>query len=79
MWTLAAATQGSPAPWDLDLNLPLVLVVGGEHQGVGQRLAKACDLAASLPLVGGVESLNASVAAGVLLFEIVRQRSLVKA
>ncbi|MBI5523095.1 MAG: 23S rRNA (guanosine(2251)-2'-O)-methyltransferase RlmB [Desulfarculus sp.] len=74
LWSLAAATQGHPAPWDLDLNLPLVLVVGGEHQGVGQRLLKACDLKASLPLSEGVESLNASVAAGVMLFEIVRQR-----
>jgi 23S rRNA (guanosine2251-2'-O)-methyltransferase len=79
LWALAAATEGSPAPWELDLNLPLVLVVGGEHQGVGQRLAKACDLSASLPLAAGVESLNASVAVGVMLFEIVRQRSLAQA
>lgn len=74
LWSLAATSHGQPAPWDLDLDLPLVLVVGGEHKGVGQRLLKACDLAASLPLTGGVESLNASVAAGVMLFEIVRQR-----
>ncbi|CAO0820587.1 putative TrmH family tRNA/rRNA methyltransferase YacO [Desulfarculales bacterium] len=78
LWSLAAATQGHPAPWELSLNLPLVLVVGGEHKGVGQRLLKACDLAASLPLAEGVESLNASVAAGAFLFEIVRQRSLVQ-
>lgn len=74
LWSLAAATQGHPAPWDLDLNLPLVLVVGGEHKGVGQRLLGACDLATSLPLAPGVESLNASVAAGILLFEVLRQR-----
>lgn len=78
LWSLAAATQGHPAPWDLSLDLPLVLVVGGEHQGVGQRLLKACDLAASLPLAEGVESLNASVAAGILLFEVVRQRRLAR-
>ncbi len=74
LWALAAATRGAPAPWELDLNLPLVLVLGGEHKGVGDRLLKACDLQATLPLAGGVESLNAAVAAGVLLFEIVRQR-----
>jgi 23S rRNA (guanosine2251-2'-O)-methyltransferase len=74
LWALAAATRGAPSPWELDLNLPLVLVLGGEHKGVGDRLLKACDLKASLPLRGGVESLNAAVAAGVLLFEIVRQR-----
>lgn len=76
LWGLAAATRGAPPPWGLDLTLPLALVVGGEQKGVGQRLLKACDLKASLPLTSGVESLNASVAAGVLLFEIVRQRSL---
>ncbi|MFZ5587768.1 MAG: 23S rRNA (guanosine(2251)-2'-O)-methyltransferase RlmB [Thermodesulfobacteriota bacterium] len=74
LWGLAAATRGAPPPWSLDLTLPLALVVGGEQKGVGQRLLKACDLKASLPLARGVESLNASVAAGVLLFEIVRQR-----
>ncbi|MBU4573939.1 MAG: hypothetical protein KUA39_17560, partial [Desulfarculus sp.] len=53
---------------------PLALVVGGEHKGVGSRLMSLCDMSASLPLADGVESLNASVAAGALLFEIVRQR-----
>lgn len=75
LWALAAATRDAPPPWELDLGLPLALVVGGEHKGVGQRLAGMCDLAASLPLAAGVESLNAAVAAGVLLFEIVRQRA----
>jgi 23S rRNA (guanosine2251-2'-O)-methyltransferase len=75
LWGLAAATRDAPPPWELDMALPLAVVVGGEHQGVGRRLAQACDLAASLPLAAGVESLNASVAAGVLLFEVVRQRA----
>lgn len=74
LWALAAQTQGAPPPWDLDLKRPLVLVVGSEHKGVGQRLLNSCDMLATLPLAPGVESLNASVAAGVLLFEIVRQR-----
>jgi 23S rRNA (guanosine2251-2'-O)-methyltransferase len=74
LWAMAAATRGAPDPWQQDLNLPLALVVGSEHKGVGQRLMKACDLAATLPLASGSESLNASVAAGILLFEIVRQR-----
>lgn len=75
LWLLGAATRQGQPPWELDLNLPLCLVVGGEHKGLGQRLAGACDMLASLPLSPGVESLNASVAAGVLLFEIVRQRA----
>ncbi len=74
LWGLAAATRQAPAPWSLNLDLPLALVVGGEQKGIGQRLAKACDLHTSLPLAPGSESLNASVATGILLFEIVRQR-----
>ncbi|MBU4564826.1 MAG: 23S rRNA (guanosine(2251)-2'-O)-methyltransferase RlmB [Desulfarculus sp.] len=74
MWLLAAATRQAPAPWEHDLVRPLALVVGGEHKGVGSRLMSLCDMSASLPLADGVESLNASVAAGALLFEIVRQR-----
>lgn len=75
LWLLAAAAHQGPAPWDLDLNRPLALVVGSEHKGVGPRMLGQCDLIASLPLDPGVESLNASVAAGVFLFEIVRQRT----
>ena len=74
LWLLAAESRGAPPPWELDLRMPLVLVVGSEHKGVPPRVLSACDMTASLPLAEGVESLNASVAAGVLLFEIVRQR-----
>lgn len=74
LWLLAAATRQAPPPWEHDLVRPLALVVGGEHKGVGPRLMALCDMSASLPLAEGVESLNASVAAGALLFEIVRQR-----
>lgn len=75
LWTLALATRGSEPPWNLDLDMPLALVVGSEHKGVGDRLLKDCDLSTTLPLASEVESLNASVAAGVVLFEVVRQRS----
>jgi 23S rRNA (guanosine2251-2'-O)-methyltransferase len=75
LWTLAAHTKGAPPPWELDLRRPLVLVVGSEHNGVGQRLLNACDMFATLPLTAGVDSLNTSVAAGALLFEIMRQRT----
>ena len=75
LWALAAATRDARPPWELDLNMPLALIVGGEHKGVGPGILKACELKATLPLAEGSESLNASVAAGVLLFEIVRQRA----
>lgn len=75
LWGLAAATTGALPPWELDLDMPLVLVVGGEHKGIGQRLLSACEMSASIPLNPAMESLNASVAAGILLFEILRQRT----
>ncbi|MGD9123829.1 MAG: 23S rRNA (guanosine(2251)-2'-O)-methyltransferase RlmB [Desulfarculaceae bacterium] len=79
LWLLAAATRAAPAPWELDLDLPLALIVGSEHKGVGPGLMKLCDLETSLPLAAGAESLNASVAAGAILFEILRQRQTRKA
>ncbi len=75
LWAAAAATRGGESPWDMDLTGPLALVVGGEHKGVSQKMAERCDYLATFPLAPGVESLNASVAAAVLLFEVVRQRA----
>lgn len=71
---IAEAEQGTPC-WQLDLRRPTALIVGGEADGVGQA---ALDLAGGLitiPMPGSSESLNAAVAAGILLFEVVRQRS----
>lgn len=76
LWSLAADAGSHPAPWQLDLNRPLALIIGGEHKGVGSRLLDNSDMLTSLPLHPQVESLNASVAAGVLLFEITRQRNI---
>ena len=60
----------------IDLRGGLVLVLGAEGGGLRQLTRQTCDLVARLPSLGTVESLNVSVAAGVLLFEAVRQRSL---
>lgn len=57
-----------------DLTGPLVLVMGGEHEGVSKSVASRCDTLVSLPMHGAVSSLNVSVATGVCLYEIVRQR-----
>lgn len=74
LWSVAATMGSHPAPWQQDLRRPLALIIGNEHKGVGQRLLKNSDMLVSLPLSNEVESLNASVAAGVLLYEIQRQR-----
>ena len=60
--------------FEADLTGPLVLVMGGEHDGVSRGVASRCDALVSLPMHGAVSSLNVSVATGVCLYEIVRQR-----
>jgi 23S rRNA (guanosine2251-2'-O)-methyltransferase len=57
------------------LNGPLALVVGGEDKGLGRLVKEKCDLLIKLPMAGRVNSLNASVAAALVLFEAVRRRS----
>ncbi len=70
---LAAAGEG--VPYDqADFLQPLVLVVGGEAEGAGADARRAATQAVHIPMPGGAESLNAAVAAAVLLFEVVRQR-----
>lgn len=72
------ADMGGETMYDLDLTGPMGLVIGNEGEGVGRLVREACDFTASIPMKGDIDSLNASVAAGVLAYEIVRQR-LVKA
>ena len=60
--------------YDLNLKGPIGLVIGNEGEGVSRLVKEACDFTASIPMKGDIDSLNASVAAGVLAYEIVRQR-----
>ena len=73
MWFVCADMEGT-AMYDLDLTGPIGLVIGSEGDGVSQLVRKNCDMTASIPMKGDIDSLNASVAAGVLAYEIVRQR-----
>lgn len=75
-WTVAL-DAAAEKPWDaLDFPARLALVVGGESDGVRRLVRETCDEAVGIPLAGGMESLNVSVAAGICLFEAVRQRRL---
>lgn len=58
----------------LNLKGPIGLVIGNEGNGVGKLIREKCDMIASIPMKGDIDSLNASVATGVLAYEIVRQR-----
>lgn len=75
MWFVCADMDGT-LMYQLDLKGPIGLVIGSEGEGVGRLVKEKCDMTASIPMKGNIDSLNASVAAGVLAYEIVRQRSL---
>ncbi len=73
IWFVCADMRGT-VMYDVDLKGPIGLVIGSEGEGVGRLIREKCDLTASIPMKGDIDSLNASVAAGVLAYEIVRQR-----
>ena len=73
LWFVCADMDGTPM-YDIDMKGPIGLVIGNEGEGVSRLVREKCDFTASIPMRGEIDSLNASVAAGVLAFEIVRQR-----
>lgn len=75
LW-FVCADMGGTSMYQLDLKGPMGLVIGNEGEGVSRVVKEKCDFVASIPMKGDIDSLNASVAAGVLAYEIVRQRLL---
>ena len=73
MW-FVCADMGGTTMYDLDLKGSIGLVIGNEGKGVSRLVKEKCDFVASIPMFGDIDSLNASVATGVLAYEIVRQR-----
>lgn len=73
IWFVCADMDGT-SMYKLDLKGPIGLVIGSEGEGVGRLVKEKCDMTAAIPMRGNIDSLNASVAAGVLAYEIVRQR-----
>ena len=74
IWVVGTSDAATKSLYDVDLNRPLALVLGAEGHGMRQLTAKTCDELVRLPMKGAVESLNVSVAAGVCLYEALRQR-----
>jgi 23S rRNA (guanosine2251-2'-O)-methyltransferase len=77
LW-FVCADMGGEQMYRLNLTGPIGLVIGSEGEGVSRLMKENCDLTASIPMKGDIDSLNASVAAGVLAYEIVRQRIISK-
>ena len=73
LW-FVCADMGGEVMYDLDLKGPIGIVIGNEGQGVSRLVKETCDFVASIPMKGEIDSLNASVAAGVLAYEVFRQR-----
>jgi len=73
-WIYGASDNASALLFEQNLTGATVLVIGNEGEGIRPLVRKKCDAVFSIPMQGGVSSLNASVAAGVALFEVVRQR-----
>jgi 23S rRNA (guanosine2251-2'-O)-methyltransferase len=73
LW-FVCADMGGETMYKLNLKGPIGLVIGNEGNGVSRLVKEKCDFVASIPMKGDIDSLNASVAAGVMAFEIVRQR-----
>lgn len=73
-WVVGADAEAPQSVYQVDLTGPLVVVLGSEGKGISRLLRQNCDWLVSLPMFGQVSSLNVSVSAGVMLYEVIRQR-----
>ncbi len=76
VWVYGTAADGQHDLWHTDFSGPIALVIGSEGDGMGRLVRECCDFIVSLPMKGRVSSLNASAAAAITMYEILRQRSL---
>lgn len=75
VWVAGTDLSATDYHYNLDLKGPLAIVIGSEGEGISRLVREKCDFLVKIPMIGEIESLNASVAAGVLIYEAVRQRS----
>ena len=76
VWLVGTSDRGKQSVYETDLSGPLAIVMGAEGKGLRRLTRENCDFLVSIPMLGSVECLNVSVAAGVCLFEAVRQRKI---
>ncbi|MBQ2619616.1 MAG: 23S rRNA (guanosine(2251)-2'-O)-methyltransferase RlmB [Oscillospiraceae bacterium] len=75
LWIYGTAADGPADLWHTDFTGPLALVIGSEGEGMGRLVREHCDFLVRIPLRGKLDSLNASAAAGILMYEVLRQRT----
>ncbi|MBE7010053.1 MAG: 23S rRNA (guanosine(2251)-2'-O)-methyltransferase RlmB [Ruminococcaceae bacterium] len=75
LWLAGADMAGEKSLYEWDLTGPIALVIGSEGKGISRLLKEKCDFLLQIPMLGEIESLNASVAAGIMMYEVVRQRN----
>lgn len=74
VWVAGTDVGASQSVYSMKFDMPLAIVIGNESKGMGRLIKEKCDFLVKLPMLGQLNSLNASVAAGVLMYEVVRQR-----
>ncbi|WP_128896453.1 23S rRNA (guanosine(2251)-2'-O)-methyltransferase RlmB [Longirhabdus pacifica] len=74
IWIVGTAGEAEQTLYDIDMTLPIAIVIGNEHKGLSRLMRERCDFLAKLPMFGQIQSLNASVAAALFTYEAVRQR-----
>ena len=74
VWVVGADGEAEESIYEMNMKVPTAIIMGGEGKGMRESVMKECDYIASLPILGQIESLNVSVATGVILYEAVRQR-----
>ena len=76
MWVVGADMDGDKDYYEADLTGPLVLVIGSEGKGIGRLTKEVCDFLVRIPMQGKINSLNASVAGSILMYESMKQRQI---
>jgi 23S rRNA (guanosine2251-2'-O)-methyltransferase len=74
IWTVGLDERGSQNYYELDYNMNCAIVLGAEGKGLHELVKKKCDMLVSIPMIGQISSLNVSVAGGIVMYEVVRQR-----
>ena len=75
LWITGTAASGKTTFYNADFTGPIAIVIGNEAEGMGRLVTEQCDFTVNIPMAGTVSSLNASVAAGVVLYEAFKQRN----